>query len=67
MFILNQKGATEDEVQGVVNQYATWLVEFTIGTITMGYQDRTHEDVGHLEETPLHYIFDASNHLNSHC
>ena len=54
-------------MQGVVNQYATWLVEFTIGTITMGYQDRTQEDVGHLEETPLHEIFKASNYLNSHC
>ena len=54
MFILNQKGAAGDEVQGVVNQYPTWLVEFTIGTITMGYQDRTQEDVGYLEEPPLH-------------
>ena len=34
MFNLNQKEAVEDEVQGVVNQYATWLVEFAIGTIS---------------------------------
>ena len=65
---LNRKGALEDEVQDVVNQYATLLVALSIGTksgaqdtgkdhvITMGWTSTGHKsiDVGHLEETPLH-------------